>query len=92
MKALHIPVILVVGSYLGALSHGLTAADTLLQHDLSVAGIIVNESAEPAMSLTDTLESFRNFLPTSIPIHALPRQKENATVGSDIPDLTGLLQ
>ena len=51
MMALQLPLILVTGSYLGTISHTLTALDALFRRDLSVLATVVNEtpgSAAPA--------------------------------------------
>ncbi len=43
-KALGLPVLLVSGSYLGAISHALTAAETLRFHGIAMMAVIVCES------------------------------------------------
>ena len=47
MSALRIPVLLVAGSYLGTISHTLTALHVLAQRNLDIAGVVVSESAAP---------------------------------------------
>ena len=44
MAALGVPVILVVGTYLGAISHALTAFESLRGRGITVQGVVVNES------------------------------------------------
>ena len=44
LKAQNLPALLVSGSYLGAISHALTAAETLRAHGVPLAGIVVSES------------------------------------------------
>ena len=44
LKALALPTILVSGSYLGAISHALTAAETLRCHGQALLGVVVCES------------------------------------------------
>ena len=56
MARLGHPVILVTGSYLGALSHTLTALAALRARDVVIRGIVVSES-ERDVGLTDTVES-----------------------------------
>ncbi len=46
MMALQLPLILVVGSYLGTISHTLTALDALFRRDMSVLAIIVSETPD----------------------------------------------
>ena len=55
-----IPSILVTGTYLGALSHTLTALAALRGRDVDVRGIVVSESAD-SVGLADTVESLRTF-------------------------------
>lgn len=53
--ALQAPVLLVAGSYLGTLSHTLTAAAVLAGAELPLAGIVVSESAGAAPPMRDTV-------------------------------------
>ncbi len=61
MAALDIPVLLVVGGYLGAISHTLTALDVLRQRKLTIAAIVVSESERGTIELDDTVESISRF-------------------------------
>lgn len=45
LKRLRLPALLVSGSYLGAISHALTALETLRAHAVPLTAIVVNESA-----------------------------------------------
>lgn len=56
MAALQLPVLLVAGTYLGAISHALTALAALRSAGLLPAAIVLNESAG-GVSLVDTLAS-----------------------------------
>jgi dethiobiotin synthetase len=66
------PVVLVTGTYLGALSHTLTALAVLRDRGMVVRGIVVSES-EHDVGLTDTVTSIGQFAPTHVSILALPR-------------------
>ncbi|KQT45332.1 ATP-dependent dethiobiotin synthetase BioD [Methylobacterium sp. Leaf456] len=44
LKALNLPALLVSGSYLGAISHALTAIETLRAHGVALLGVVVSES------------------------------------------------
>lgn len=46
LKQLGLPALLVSGSYLGAISHALTAIETLRAHGVPLAGIVVSESPD----------------------------------------------
>ena len=61
MAALKIPLLLVVGGYLGTISHTLTALDVLAQRHLKVAVIIVSESERNPVELDDTVASIARF-------------------------------
>jgi dethiobiotin synthetase len=84
MAALDIPVLLVAGSYLGSLSHTLTALDALRRRDLVVRAVVVNETPGSTVSMTDTMATLTPFAKT-IPIVALPRG------GSAFAELAALL-
>ncbi len=65
---LNIPAILVTGTYLGAISHTLTAIKTMEASNITIQCIIVNESAS-GIGLAETILELKNF--TNQPIHAL---------------------
>jgi len=72
MAALDIPLLLVVGGYLGAISHTLTALDVLRQRKLSIATIVVSESERGTVELDDTVASIARFS-DNIEVVGLPR-------------------
>ncbi len=72
IAALGDPVILVGGTYLGAISQTLTALESLKSMEIPVRAIVVSESAESA-GLTETIESLREFGAAGYPIFPLPR-------------------
>ena len=72
MRALDIPLLLVTGSYLGAISHTLTAIEALARAQLRVRVLIVNESAGSTVPLGDTMDSIGRFA-AGIPLVALRR-------------------
>jgi dethiobiotin synthetase len=72
MARLNDPVILVTGSYLGALSHTLTALAALRMRDIVIRAIVVSES-EQSVGLADTIESLAMFAGADVPLYALPR-------------------
>jgi dethiobiotin synthetase len=62
MLALGLPTVLVGGSYLGAISHTLTAIETLRARDLAIHAVVVSQSAEPdAPDFVQTVESVAAF-------------------------------
>src|SRR5580704_14767567 len=60
MSALAIPVIIVVGNYLGTISHTLTALDVVAGRKLEVLGVVVSDTARTA-SLEDNARVIRRF-------------------------------
>lgn len=72
MAALGIPLILVVGGYLGTISHTLTALDVLAQRKLKVAAIVVSESERNPVELDETVASLTRFTDAT-PVIGLPR-------------------
>ncbi|MGZ9215222.1 MAG: ATP-dependent dethiobiotin synthetase BioD, partial [Candidatus Binatia bacterium] len=72
MAALDIPLLLVVGGYLGAISHTLTALDVLAQRKLKIAAIVVSESERGTVELDDTVASIARFSKEVVVI-GLPR-------------------
>jgi dethiobiotin synthetase len=90
MAALSLPVILVVGSYLGTISHTLTALDVLRPRKLSVAAIVVSESTRDAVPLEDTIASIAGFA-TDAPVIGLPRLPGGLTEHPAFARLASLL-
>jgi len=56
------PVLLVAGSYLGTLSHTLTAVAALRARGCQLAAVIVSESATQPVPLHDTVAALRRFV------------------------------
>ena len=63
IAALGLPAVLVGGSYLGALSHTLTAVRALEAGGVEIAAVAISESAESNVGLHPTVETVRGFLP-----------------------------
>jgi dethiobiotin synthetase len=72
MAELKLPLLLVTGSYLGTISHTLSALDVLERRDLAVKAVIVNETAGSAVTIADTMETLSHFTGTT-PLIALSR-------------------
>jgi dethiobiotin synthetase len=72
MAALKIPLLLVVGGYLGTISHSLTALDVLRQRGLTTAAIVVCESERNPVELDDTVASISRFT-DGVEVIGLPR-------------------
>jgi dethiobiotin synthetase len=70
--ALEAPALLVVGSYLGSLSHSLTAAAVLRERGVPLAGIVVSESELEPVPAAETAAALTRFL-APVPLRVLPR-------------------
>ena len=74
--ALGLPTILVGGSYLGGVSHTLTALEVLRERGLAVLGIVVSQSADPdAPDFPQTVAAIARFA-GDVPVLAAPRDDE----------------
>jgi dethiobiotin synthetase len=62
IKALGCEALLVTGSYLGALTHALTAIETLKAHAVPIGAVIVNESAGSGVDFGATCESLQRYV------------------------------
>lgn len=77
LKSQEIPALLVSGSYLGAISHALTAVETLRAHGVPLLGIVVSESEGAPTSPETVAGQIARFI--SVPVVCLRR-------GGDFPD------
>jgi dethiobiotin synthetase len=75
MIEIGLPAILVAGSYVGTLSHTLSALDVLDRRALKIAAVVVSESPGSAATLADTVDTIRRFA-VNIDVFALPRLPE----------------
>ena len=71
LKALGCPVLLVAGGYLGAISHALTAVETLERHDVPLRGVVVSASPSQPIGEDDTAAAIARW--TDAPVCFLPR-------------------
>lgn len=86
MMALQLPLILVAGSYLGTISHTLTALDSLYRRDLNVLAVIVSETPGSTVTLDDTVAEIARF---AAPVIGLPRRSAKEP-GGGAPAFGGL--
>jgi len=93
MKALDIPLLLVAGSYLGSISHTLSAVAVLRQHRCKLAMIVVSETEGSHVDLDETAGAISRFA-RDVGIVALPRKMNAADAEGAfgfIADSCGLL-
>lgn len=77
MAALNIPTILVGGTYLGTLSHIITAGAFLSAQGIRVAAIVLNESPNAPVLAEETAASLERF--AACPIHIIPRDFDDGS-------------
>lgn len=77
MKALRIPVLLIAGSYLGTISHTLTALHVLAQRNIDIAAVVVSESEVGGASLDETVETIARFA-QPLDVIGVPRLAQDA--------------
>ena len=61
IRALRLSTVLVGGSYLGAISHMLTARETLRADGVAVRALVLNETAGSSVPFGETLKTLRRF-------------------------------
>jgi dethiobiotin synthetase len=78
MTGLDLPVVLVGGTYLGSISHTLTALETTRAHGLRVDAVVISQSRDPgAPSFEDTLSEVASFA------------RDTTVLGAPLDDLSG---
>ena len=60
-SVLRIPVMLVAGSYVGTISHTLTALEVLARRNIDIAAVAISESVGSAASLDETVAAISRF-------------------------------
>jgi dethiobiotin synthetase len=88
--ALSIPAVVVTGSYLGTLSHTLTALDVLRARDIAVTALVVNETPDSTVPLAETVQTLARFAP-DIRILEMPRGSGDPSQHPAIKTLAALL-
>ncbi len=79
--------LVVVGSYLGTLSHTLSTVTAMQGRGIRIAGVVVDESLESPMPIADTVETLARFL-DSVPVAQVAR---NAGPGDVYKALGGMV-
>jgi len=77
MTQLRLPILLVAGSYVGTISHTLTALQVLVRRNLDVAAVVVSESEASAATLEETVAAIARFA-GSIDVVGIPRLADAA--------------
>ena len=88
IAALGVPALLVSGSYLGAISHALTALAALRARNVAITGVVVSES-EHGVELVETLAALRRH--AGVPVTVVRRSAKEIRL-DEMPDLDALLR
>ncbi len=72
ITALDHPALLVAGTYLGAISHALTALAALQGRGVEVAGLVVSETGAAAVTLDATVSALTRYV-GDVPVYAMAR-------------------
>lgn len=86
MQALALPVILVTGSYLGSISHTLTAMEVLRYAGLSIAALVMNESTDASLPLAEAQAGIAPFI-TNIPLRIFQPRVSSPQEATEIASL-----
>ena len=86
IAALSLPVVLVTGTHLGALSHCLTAAAVLRARGHAPIVVLVDESADSTVPLEATRQTLAAFLPDAA-VLTVPRDAGDAIFDALLPSL-----
>jgi len=62
IETLEIPVLVIVGSYLGTISHTLTACTVLAQRDIEIDRVVISETPDSSVDLAETQATLGRFL------------------------------
>ena len=83
ISRLRVPVIVVAGSYLGTISHTLTALHVLAQRNLSTIAVVVSETPGSPVPLDETVASISRFA-DMIDVIPLPRDDVQARAAFEV--------
>lgn len=90
MAALGLPLILVTGSYLGVISHTLSALDVIARARLRLAALVVNETAQATVPLEETIATLERFTGAA-PIASLRHGTDGAARDAEFARLSALI-
>jgi dethiobiotin synthetase len=88
MTHLGAPVIVVAGSYLGALSHTLTTVSAIREQNIDIAALVVDESEDSPVPLGETVDTLERFLP-GLNLISLRRDADRTSIHAALENLIG---
>ncbi|MDX1975535.1 MAG: dethiobiotin synthase [Rickettsiales bacterium] len=92
MSALGWPVILVAGTYVGSISHTLTALEVLNARHLPIRAVVLSESDKSAASLQDTATTLEKFIDHNVPIVKIPRLRVTQELWKAMPPISWICE
>jgi dethiobiotin synthetase len=90
MVALDLPAIVITGTYLGTISHTLTALDVLKRANVTVAALVLNDTGDGGVPLAETRATLACFAPHVV-IAEIPRVKSFVAARTEFARLAALL-
>lgn len=91
IAALGCPAILVSASYLGCISHILTAISVLQSRGIPMAGLVVSEAPENRLEAETVMQSLVPHLPRGLPVQIIKKLEGGTDLWNTAPDLTALV-
>ena len=88
MAELGSPVLVVVGSHLGTLSHTLTTVTAIQGRGVRIAGVAVDESDHSPVPLAETATTLARFL-AGIPVATVPLGADAEAVYESLSEMIG---
>ncbi|NQV84791.1 MAG: dethiobiotin synthase [Rhodospirillales bacterium] len=88
MADLGAPVVVVAGSYLGTLSHTLTTVSALRERDIDIAAVVVDESEDSPVLISETVDTLARFLP-GLTLISLMRNADRASIHAALEAIIG---
>jgi dethiobiotin synthetase len=85
IEALDYEIILITGSYLGSISHTLTAYEAIAARKLKLHSLIVNESETSPVSPERIVLTIKRFLPNNLPVNFITRAEQKPFLKSILP-------
>ncbi len=91
MAEIDFKIILVAGSYLGSISHTLTALNALSARGIAVHALIINESENNNVGIAQTQGTIMNFIPEKtlvVTLERLAKMNGNNKLWENMPDIS----
>lgn len=88
---LNIPTILVSASYLGCISHILTAITVMKARNIPLQALVLTQPTADGLPHDTVLSSLHPHLPSELPLFTIPHCNAKKNAWQLCPDLTGML-